>query len=213
MKRAALSLLSISCLFLAGCGYTLQTSKGVALKAEGVERIYIAPIKNKSFKPGVENLAYNKLVQVVAAGRRVRLVDHPNQADAILLGTVQQATYTPSNTTSADSIYPLAPARATINIPVATEYVAEVTCNFELRRANQVPIKDGVVLTAEDLKNPTPALWSSSFSRSKRFPGNNQKGEYGTTSPLINESEFDRALESIFKSMMQEVHESMLAMF
>jgi hypothetical protein len=213
MERILFYLISAFALLVSGCGYTLQTSQGVALKAEGVQRIYIAPIKNKSFKPGVENLAYNKLVQAMAAGRRVRLVDHASEADAILEGIVIEAAYSPSNTTSADSIYPLAPGRTTINIPVATEYLARVACSFKLKRTGQVPLKAGVKLSAQDLQDPTPSLWDSSFSKSKRFPGNNQKGEFGSTSPLINESEFDRALDVILKSMMQEVHESMLAMF
>ncbi len=196
---------------LTGCGYTLQTSKGAALRSEGIERIYIAPIKNKSFKPGVENLAYNSLVQIMAAGRRVRLVDRASEADAILEGEVSQAAYSPSNTTSADSIYKL--SVKTINIPVATEYQAVVACSFHLKRMGTIPLKDGVTLSMDKLKDPSPFIWQSSFSKNKRFPGNNQKAELGSTSPLINESEFDRALETIFKSMMQEVHESMLAMF
>lgn len=200
-------------LMASGCGYTLQTSKGSTLADEGITRIYIAPIKNESFKPGIENLVYNELVQVVAAGRRVRLVEKPEFADAILDGSVAMAEYRPNSTTASGSIFPT--NRNVISIAVATEYVASVSCGFTLTRTKAAPasLKKGK-LTAKDLAAAENRIvWTASFSRDKRFPGNNQKAEFGTTSPLINESEFERALKEITRGMMKEVHESMLAMF
>lgn len=85
-------------------------------------------------------------------------------------------------------------------IRVATEYIAELSCTFTLTRRN---VKPG-----------TPAiLWTAGFNRAKPFPGSNQLSGLGTTSALINESEFDRSLQELAQSMMADVRESMVARF
>jgi hypothetical protein len=56
-------------------------------------------------------------------------------------------------------------------------------------------------------------LWSGGFSKSKPFPANNQLGVFGTTSALINESEFDRVLRDLAEGIAADMHESMLAGF
>ena len=155
------------------------------------------PVKNLTYKPGVENLFYNELVQSLLTSRRVKLVDRPEISDAILETSVDQANYQASATTSASDIFP-STVRA-IEITIATEYQASVTASFALKRQ-----KNG---------HTTVSVWESSFSRSRRFAGNNQKIEYGTTSALINESDFDRALGEIAHGMMQDVRETMLARF
>lgn len=182
---------------MSGCGYALENSRSNSLREVGVQRVYVSPVKNQSYKPGVENLFYNELIQSLLAGRRVHLVDRPELADAILESNVVKALYTPSATTPAKSIFPV--TVTAIEIAVATEYQADVTCSFQLRRQ-----KGGV---------GTDTLWESAFSRSRRFAGNNQKIEYGTTSGLINESEFDRTLKEVAHGMMQDVHQAMVARF
>jgi hypothetical protein len=185
---------------LAGCGYTLQNSKNPLLEEAGVKRIYVSPIRNESFKPGVENLLYNELVRTLSVGRRVALVTKKEEADAVLEGVVSEASYAMNLATNADAIFPR--DRKGVNLIVATEYRASLGCSFRLVRSR------------EYRKSPTgEMLWESGFNRSRVFPGNNQKDEFGTTSPLINESEFDRALLEMAHSMMGDVHESMLAMF
>lgn len=181
-----------------GCGYSLQNTKTNSLRDVGIERVYIAPVKNLSYKPGVENLFYNELTQILLAGKRVKLVDRPEVADAILEATVTAASYSPTASTSASSIFPTT-IEAVEGFTVATEYQAGVGCNFQLSRQ-----KNGA---------PAEGLWSSSFSRTRRFAGNNQKIEFGTTAALINESEFDRALREVAHGMMLDVHEAMVARF
>src|SRR6185312_2812483 len=86
------------------------------------------------------------------------------------------------------------------NIQIATEYSATLSCDFMLVRPHPAPKQKAVV-------------WTGSFSRSKLFEASNNLGAEGDTSALINESEFDRALSDMASSMMDDVHESMLAMF
>jgi hypothetical protein len=182
----------------AGCGYTLENARTNSLKEVGVTTVYVNPVKNKSFKPGVENLVYNELVEALLTGRRVKIVDRPELADAILESTIDKAIYSPSDQVLAGAIYPGVTVPS-INISVATEYQADVVCSFHLRR--------------QKLGVGTDVLWESSFSRSRRFAGNNQKIEFGTTAGLINESEFDRTLKEIAHGMMSDVHEAMVARF
>lgn len=196
--RTALSVLAMMSAFASGCGYTLQSTKTNSLQEIGVERVYVSPVKNHSYKPGVENLFYNELIQALLAGKRVHLVDRPEIADAILSASVDRASYAPSATTSSDSIFPT--SVATIQITVATEYQADVSCSFVLNR-QQNGAKTG------------DPIWESTFARSRRFSASNQKAEYGTTSGLINESEFERSLRLVAHGMMQDVHESMVARF
>lgn len=198
IRRALTPVLGfLAVLGLSGCGYALQNSRTNSLKEVGVSRVYIAPVKNLTYKPGVEIVVYNALVEALLTGHRLKIVDKPELSDAILESNVDKATYAPTVTTFASAIFPT--TVTALNVFVATEYQADVTCTFKLRRQ-----KNGV---------GTDVLWESDFSRSKRFAANNQKVEYGTTSGLINESEFDRTLDEVAHGMMQDVHESMVARF
>jgi hypothetical protein len=210
-RMAILLVSSVLATFTQGCaGYQFQRSGNELLEKEGIRSIYISPLMNDSYKPGVENLVYNELVRTVLAGRRVKLAGRPEEADAILVGRVTTASYSPAGAVPSQNIFPHSedelvkkkpiPLEGPENILVATEYGATLSCNFSLERQ---------VVQKGKPRN----LWSSSFSRSRPFPGNNQRGVFGTTSPLINESEFDRILRDMAQSMMADLHESMLAMF
>jgi hypothetical protein len=197
--------LAILFLFTTGCGYTLQQTENPLLSRHGVRRIYIAPLINDSYKPGVENVVYNELVKAIGAQGRVQVVDRAELADAVLNGSISQATYSRSASTTADQLFPTAATlthieRPSSNIAVATEYGASLSTSFVL-----------------SLREPKPGqrsnLWSGSFSRSQTFPGNNQLGPFGTTGHLINDSEFDRALRELAISISGNLQESMLAMF
>lgn len=189
-----------------GCGYTFQNSHNPLWTKEGVQKVYIPPLVNNSYKAGVENLIYNNLVRVLSAHARVTLVTHPAEADALLQGTIQGAGYAGSKSTLVPGLSPATlPGSILGNLPtqnyvISTEYTATLTVGFSLIRRNTKPGKKGII-------------WSGTFQRSEPFPGSNQLDVPGTTSPIINESEFDRALSDLARNMMEDVHESMLAMF
>ncbi len=196
-RAALLVFCATSGVGISGCGYAFENSRTNSLKDIDVKSVYVSPAKNLSYKPGVENLVYNELIQALLAGHRVRLVDRPELADALLETSIDRAGYTRSADTDAASVYPI--AVSAIQIRVATEYQADVTCTFHLKRQ-----KDGA---------GAETLWESAFTRSRRFAANNQKIEFGTTSGLINESEFDRTLQEVAHGMMQDVQEAMVARF
>lgn len=187
----------------AGCGYSLQNSKNPLLEKEGILSVYVAPVRNDTFKPGVENVVYNQLIRVISSHRRVVLKSRAEEADAVLSGRVISAVASPTGSTTADKIFPsdrLPQLKGSSDISVATEYSANLNCQFTLNRVQARPGK-------------SPTLWSAGFSRSKTFPSANGLDVFGTTTALTNESEFDRALSDLAEGMMGDLHESMLAMF
>lgn len=214
LRTSLLPLACVAIISLASCGYTLQTSESPLLAKRGIRRIYVKPVVNNTYKPGVENVVYNELLKVISSHRRVKLVTRTEDADAVLSGFVGSATNAPQATTTANQLFPsnvpqlanTVPASAA-NIPVATYYTATLSCSFKLT-ATGAPGPEGV---KGNKRNTT--LWGDSFTQSKIFPVNNQLGPFGTTNALINESEFDRALSDLASGMMADLHESMLAMF
>ena len=190
--------------FLASCGYSLQNSHNDLYVKEDIQRVFVSPIINNSYKAGVENVVYNSLIRTLLAHRRIVLVHNREGADAVLEGTVQNASYGSSFATAVSDLAPknylLRSGLPTLGFPISTEYTATLSCSFSLTRSVIRPGK-------------RTAIWSSGFSRNKPFPGANQLDVPGTTSALINDSEFDRALADASSNMMEDVHESMLAMF
>ena len=187
-----------------GCGYGFQNSKNPLAVKEGITKIYVEPLVNNTYKAGVENVVYNNLIRTLTSHRRVVLVRHRGDADAFLQGTVQTASYVQNAGTSVAGLSPQGLA-ASLSLPtqsyvVSTEYMATLGCSFYLTR-RVIP------------KGKVGLVWSASFGRQEPFPGANQLDVPGTTSALINESEFERALEDLAHKMMDDVHESMLAMF
>jgi hypothetical protein len=200
--RAAQGIAFSVAIALSGCGYALQNSHSPLADKEGVHRIYVKPLVNNSYKAGVENLVYNTLLRTISAGRRVELVSSPEEADAVLVGTIDTAMSSVVATATGNTLnaFPSAAGNEYLNNNVASIYSATLSCTFTLNRSQTLPGK-------------RQRIWNSAFSRVEFFPASNQLGSYGTTSPLINDSEFDRALGDLARSMMGDVHESMLAMF
>ncbi len=190
-------------LALAGCGYGFQGTRNVLFEKEGVRRVFVAPLENNTFKPGVENLLYNEMLKNLAASRKVEIVQEESLADVVLNGVVSGAAFSPSAATTANLLFPsdrIPRLKGSPNITVASEYSASLTGSFQLMRRVAVPGKNSIV-------------WSSGFARSRSFPATNQLGAFGTTSALINESEFDRALRDLADSVSRDMIESMFVAF
>lgn len=187
---------------LGGCGYAFQNSTNTLYLKEGVQSVYVSPITNAAFRPGVENLVYNNLIRVISVHRKIKLVQSAEAADAILYGSVVNASYAGSFGTAVKALKPNGLGE---NLPqkdfnVSTIYTAFLSCSFELVNQRTKPGRKSTI-------------WGASFNRSKTFPGSNQLDVPGTTSALINDSEFDRALVDMARSMMDDVHESMIETF
>jgi hypothetical protein len=171
-----------------GCGYTLQNSHSPLSEKEGIQKVYLRPLLNNTFKVGVENAVFNALLKTIVAHRRVSVVSRPEEADAILEGTVNVAQYSGMAAT------------AILGRTVTSQYNAILNCSFKLNRRNPGPRQKQL-------------LWSGAFQRTKPFASAVQAGVRGETTAPLNESEFDRVLSDLATGMVGEVHESMLAMF
>lgn len=192
-------------LALSGCGYTLQNSRSNELAEIGIHRVFIAPLGNNSFKAGVEQVVFNSLQRTLTQGGRVKVVNRAEEADAVVEGVVIDARSTVSVSTparqqrSAGDVA-LNEEDAVGNVLVASEYLAYLECRFSL-------------IKRKPREKERSQVWSGTFARARPFPGSNALGILGNTSGLINDTEFDRALFELARSMMGDVHESMLARF
>ena len=148
---------------ISGCGYALQGTHSHELEKDGIRRIYVTTIRNDTYRPGVENVVYNELLQSLSAFKGIQLVTSPEDADAILSGTVSNADSTIAGTGAAPSLNPAAlgtslpvlqPSFQTIYI--ATLYNAVLGVSFSLTRRNPKPGQKATV-------------WSGSFSRTGIF--------------------------------------------
>lgn len=191
-SRVLLGLLFFPAFFSTGCGYAFQGSQNRILEEHGIRKIYVEPLRNETFKAGVENTVYNALLRTIIAHGRVELVHSAEGADAIVRGSVMTAGYTGIAQDTANKFQPI--NEGPDNILIFNRYNASLVCQFALVEKGR-------------------SLWSSSFSRDKVFAANTQLGVLGATSAIINDSEFDRSLRNLADSMMDDVHESMLAMF
>lgn len=195
------SLITI-CVILYGCaGYHLRGEKNEYLEERGIHKIYLAPINNLTFKPGVETSLYNAMIKKISSYKIAELVSDPALADAILEGDVTAATYSsdPSQAVSAGTLRPgnLAP-----DLLVTLQYFATLSTGFKLTKTK-----------IKKLGDVPEVVWTNAYSRSRAFASNNQGGVYGTTATHINESEFERTLSELTEQIADDAHEGMMSMF
>ncbi len=211
LRSAALAL----ALLVGGCGYRLATSRNAVLESQGIRTVYVAPVRNDSFKSGAENVVYNEVLRMLASTRTLRMVNRPEDADVILRGTVIDASYVASSQTGADTLSKglagISEAeRATLNgRPIAAQYLASLGVAFRLERP---PAGPSAPLTGGAAPSPV-VVFARDFRRQRPFPSNNQLRAYGTTAALLNDSEFDRALRENAAALSFDLFESMLAVF
>ncbi len=190
--------LTFALLIFSGCGYVLQTSGSRLANEEGIRTVFVSPVKNQTYQTGVENLVYNALVKRLSARRQFRLVHRIEESDAVLEGVVLDAAKGINGESKASDLNPK--GVGSDKILVAHEYSAKLNCQFSLTRRQTGSGKSALI-------------WSGAFSRSRLFPANNQLGALGTTSALINESEFERALSDLADNIMHDALESMTGRF
>lgn len=198
-----------------GCSsYGFQRSGSQHFNSLGIKKIYIEPFVNDTYKAGVENTVYNALVKRLSAKKTLEIVQSRTEADAVLRGNVGTATYILSAETTASQLNPvrtipnLVDQNSSLNVTrVATNYTASLVCTFSLSQ------KEDELVDGKLEEKTTATLWSDTFARSKGFAANNQLDVVGTTSALINESEFERTLKDIADRMSFDVHESMITSF
>lgn len=81
----ALSILILG-LFATSCGYTLVGR--ASNLPEDIHRVHVEPLKNSTTRPQVEQILTNAISDELLTRRRFEVVNSPDEADAILRGTV-----------------------------------------------------------------------------------------------------------------------------
>lgn len=189
---------------LSGCGYTLRSTsmKSPVLENAGIQKVFIQPVTNNSYKTGAEIVVFNALQKKISAQGELRIVSSEDEADAVLKSTVNNAEYSSISSTAGSSLQPTSISGAFKNYVVASVYSAALKCSFSL-----------VATPNSRIKQTGRHVWGATFDRSKSFQANNEVGVLGTTSAIINDSEFDRTLSDLADGMMIDVYESLLSMF
>lgn len=114
---------------------------------------------------------------------------------------------------------------------VATGYSASIACQFTLQKIGpQVKGWIAPTPTIEELKEaalppskrspasknkpvPGAVLWAGNINRTQPFQAYNQLGAFGTTSPLMNESEFTHAIQELSGLLANDMHDQMFQAF
>lgn len=197
MTKQIAAILAIASL-VAGCAYNVRRSNNPLLGEMGIHRLYIDTFTNRTFKPGVDITVQSAIEKMIRSQAQVQIVKSIEDADSVLRAEIVNARYQANASTTGNRLQPTSIGEQFGNYTVATVYLAYLSCVVELYRKKQGPGKP---------------LWKTEFGRSKTFPGSNQLGIYGTTSSLINESEFERALDDMSSQIALDVHESMVGIF
>jgi hypothetical protein len=179
-----------------GCGYNLRGDTRPFFDSHHIKTIYVTPVKNNSYKAGVEIGVYNALRRQIAKGGYVQIVDDPNLADASFSALVNDASYIPLAITTADQLQPINSGPNTTYI--ASSYLANLRVKFILKS------------NAHGAKGD---LWSQELVRSKSFQASTYLGPLGDTSALVNESEFERTLDDLYASIVTDAEESINSLF
>lgn len=178
-----------------GCGYTLRGNTRKFFEENQIRTLYVSPVRNNSYKAGVEITVYNALRKRIAQGGYVRIVDSRNQADAEISATVIDASYSSAGITRADQLATVDTIKGPDNVQIASSYNVNLRIQFELKGAKEKP------------------LWTDDLARAKSFPASTYYGVLGSTSALINESEFERSLAELSANIVNDAEESMNSIF
>ncbi len=179
-------------LLLSGCGYHLRGTDRLLFEQHEIKRLHVAPVANESYKAGVDITLYNAIRKRIASGNYVKLTEKSEDADAVLYATVLGASYSPLSLTTSDQLAPLRTGPSFVQ--VATSYLVTLNCNFRLEKGKEI-------------------IWGNGVLRTKSFVAQTYLGILGTTSALINESEFERTLISLADSVSVDADELMNSVF
>jgi hypothetical protein len=193
IKRISFSILLLW--GMAGCGYHMRGADRPFFRSHGIQKIFVQPVLNNSFKAGVEITMYNAIRKRFAQGGYVKVVGSPEEADAWIEAKVLTANYSPQAITTADKLAFDGVSQGPATVQIASSYLVNLVVDFKLRNRQQT------------------VLWGDSVSRSKGFPASTYMGTLGSTSALINEGEFERTLQDLAVTVATDAEESINSLF
>lgn len=186
VRPLVLAICAIMFLPLAGCSYHFQQDHNPLVDL-GIHKIYVTGFTNRTYRPGIEHYFTNAMVREIGRSKSFKLVNSQEGADAVLSGEVATAEEATSVAT-------------TLNVGsrspgITTEYSSRVSCVVRLvdRHGRQI--------------------FSQTVNDDKVHPGAGQKGDAGSTAPLINDSEQRLAIQFLADQMMASVYQRMIDTF
>jgi len=179
--------LALCAISITGCAYRFQGAHN-PLRELGIRKIYVAGFRNGTFRPGIEHLFTTAMIREIGRAKAFELVNSEADADAVLSGKVTAADSVPGST----KIYSVGVKGS---VDMAVEYSAGVSCLVELRDRHK------------------RMIFSQSVSDSKIHPGSAQKGDAGSTAPLVNDSEQRLAIQFLASQMMASAYQRMIDTF
>ncbi len=179
---------------LSSCGYTLRGSSRPFFAKHGIKVLYVPPVKNQSYKAGAEITLYNALRKKMAQGGYVSVIGDANLADATLSAIVMDASYVPAAITTADQIAPLGSGPNSVQIASSYDVTLKV-----------------VFILSENKTGKT--LWRDVLRREKTFAATTYIGPLGSTSALINDSDFERTLTDLSVGICEDAEELINSIF
>ncbi len=196
MKNFKKYLIVILTLFFCSCGYRFE-GKHNPLEEKGIRKIYITVLNNNSLRSGAEVPFTSAFVKAFSRGNKLKITSNEKDADATLEASIESIASVISGGTSVPSITTDTEARNKLgDMSIATEYVAKAIINVKFFK------KDG-----------GETIMSQTFERNRKFQGSNRYGKEGTTSVLINDSQYQLALNEIAKGIALDAYDTMLESF
>ncbi len=190
--------------YFTSCGYALRGDARPFFENHHIHTLYISPVKNNSYKAGVEITVYNALRKRISEGGYVRMVDSMSSADARFDAFVQDASTIPYSLTTASALQtanPIVVNQTTLppgptTVLVSSGYNVTLNVRFQL-----TDLRSGKV------------LWADTLTRSKVFIASTYIGNLGNTSALINDSEFEKTLVELSANVVTDAEESVNTIF
>lgn len=198
MKIKFLSLILV--LNLGACGYTLRGNSRPFFARYGIKTLYIPPVRNDSYKAGAEITIYNALRKKLAEGGYVSIIDDAKLSDAKFSATVVDASYAPLAITTADQIGSAAQVAPLVKGPTTVQIASSYNVTFTVR------------FLLEDSKGGK-RLWTDTLTRQKSFVATTYIGTLGSTSALINDSDFERSLSELSIGLVGDAEELINSIF
>ncbi len=184
------------------CAYRFQGSEN-PWREKSVENVYINIMTNNSLRAGEEVPFTSAFLKTFSRGNKLKVVNDSKQADIVVNATIESIASNVSSSTNVPTLTQDKLASQTISdMVIATEYAATATVSVQLTKG-------------EASTNPKlpPILLVQNFSRVKIYPGNSQFGLPGSTSVLINDSQFQMALNEIAQGIAADAYDTMLEYF
>ena len=182
--------------FVSACsGYRWQ-DKSNPWAEKGYHKVYVSIMLNNSLRSGAEVPFTSAFVRAFSRGNKLRVVSDEGDADILVNANLDNIASEIISSTRVVDITKDASAEALSDVMVATDYIAKasVTVRFVTKKTNETLIEQ-------------------KFERSKIYQGNNRFGKLGTTSALINDSQFQVALNEVARSIAADAYDTMLESF